>query len=271
VRKANLLLLAVVALCTAPAFAQEGTATGTGFFSGTGQPMAINADSLEWRQNEKMYVARGAASVTQGEVTIYAETLTAHYVEKAGGGSTIGQVEAEGGVHIKSKAQDVYGQRGVYDLNRQVAVLKGDNLKFVMGEDVVTARDTLEFWQKENLAVARGDARATRGEQVVAGDVLTAALEKAKGGKMAIRKMSAEGNVLVATKEEVARGDRGLYDLQKQQAVLEGNVRITRGQNQLNGAKAIVDMKTGISRLIAAKGQQVKALMVPNSAPEVKP
>lgn len=258
----SLLLLAL------PVHAQEAA---NGMFGSNGQPLSVNADSLEWRQNEKMYVARGKASVTQGNVTLMAETLTAHYVEKPEGGTQINLIEAEGGVHIKGQAQDVYGQRGVYDLNRQVAVLKGDNLQLIMGEDTVTARDTLEFWQQENIAVARGEAKATRGEQIIAGDILTAQLEKAAGGKLVIRKMSAEGNVLVATKDEIARGDRGLYDLKKEQAVLEGNVRITRGPNQLNGAKAIVDLKNGVSRLVAAKGQQVKALMVPNSAPEVKP
>ena len=49
-------------------------------------------------------------------------------------------------------------------------------------------------------------------------------------------------------------------------ARLAGNVRITRGQNQLNGAEAEVNMKTGISRLLAGDGGRVQGLVVPNDA-----
>ena len=53
-------------------------------------------------------------------------------------------------------------------------------------------------------------------------------------------------------------------------ARLGGNVHITRGQNQLNGAEADVNMKTGIATLVAQKaavGQKpgrVHGLVVPN-------
>jgi lipopolysaccharide export system protein LptA len=47
-------------------------------------------------------------------------------------------------------------------------------------------------------------------------------------------------------------------------ARLAGKVRITRGQNQLNGTEAEVNMKTGISRLLAGTGERVKGLVIPN-------
>ena len=47
-------------------------------------------------------------------------------------------------------------------------------------------------------------------------------------------------------------------------ARLVGNVQITRGQNQLNGAEADVNMKTGIATLIARRSGRVQGLVVPN-------
>ena len=47
-------------------------------------------------------------------------------------------------------------------------------------------------------------------------------------------------------------------------ARVAGNVRITRGQNQLDGSEAEVDMKTGISRLLAGNTGRVQGLVVPN-------
>ena len=49
-------------------------------------------------------------------------------------------------------------------------------------------------------------------------------------------------------------------------ARLGGNVRITRGQNQLNGAEAEVNMKTGLSRLTAGTNTRVQGLVMPNDA-----
>jgi lipopolysaccharide export system protein LptA len=49
-----------------------------------------------------------------------------------------------------------------------------------------------------------------------------------------------------------------------------GNVHITRGENQLNGAAAIVNMKTGLATLTQVPGERVKGLVVPN-APATSP
>ena len=48
--------------------------------------------------------------------------------------------------------------------------------------------------------------------------------------------------------------------------MLVGNVRITRGQNQLAGAKAEVNLKTGISRLLSGDAGHVEGLIVPNDS-----
>ncbi|MFB9969277.1 hypothetical protein ACFFMP_04120 [Pseudoroseomonas cervicalis] len=44
---------------------------------------------------------------------------------------------------------------------------------------------------------------------------------------------------------------------------LLGGVRITRGDNQLNGQEAIVNMRSGVARLVAAPGQRVQGLIIP--------
>ena len=56
-------------------------------------------------------------------------------------------------------------------------------------------------------------------------------------------------------------------------ARLAGGVRITRGQNQLNGDEAVVNMRTGISTLNRTGPGRVQGLVVPNDAapPEATP
>ena len=65
-------------------------------------------------------------------------------------------------------------------------------------------------------------------------------------------------------KRPVVRGDRGVYSAQTGMARLLGDVRITRGDNQINGREAIVNMRTGVARLVSSPGARVQGLIVPN-------
>ena len=67
-----------------------------------------------------------------------------------------------------------------------------------------------------------------------------------------------------ASTAQVMRRIRHLFDCSTIHS--RGNVRITRGQNQLNGAEAEVNVKTGISRLLSAPAQRVQGLVMPNDS-----
>jgi lipopolysaccharide export system protein LptA len=43
-------------------------------------------------------------------------------------------------------------------------------------------------------------------------------------------------------------------------------VRVTRGDNQVDGSEAEVNMKTGIARLLSGGGDRVHGLVIPNDA-----
>ena len=53
----------------------------------------------------------------------------------------------------------------------------------------------------------------------------------------------------------------------EQKAVLDGDVKVTRGDNQLNGGRAEIDLRTGISRLLAAEGTPVRGLLSRDELP----
>jgi lipopolysaccharide export system protein LptA len=79
-----------------------------------------------------------------------------------------------------------------------------------------------------------------------------------------IDRVEAFGNIEIRTVTDVVRGDRGVYSPATGMARLLGDVRITRGDNQLNGREAIVNMRTGVARLVSAPGVRVQGLIVPN-------
>jgi len=249
----------------ATATAEAPSASGTA--AGTDQPIEVQADqALEWHRDEKAYVARGNAVATRGDVSVRADTLTAYYRERPDGGTEIYRLSAEGNVVIAAPEQKAFGDRGVYDVDQEVAVLTGDDLRLTTPQDVVTARDSLEYWRTRNLAVARGDAVATRGDSRVRADRLVGLLENNAKGNLEMTRIDAEGGVVITTPKDVARGNQGTYDVAKRVAVLTGDVKITRGKNQLNGTAAEVDLETGISRILSGSGKdkgRVRGLFVP--------
>jgi len=230
-------------------------------------PIAVDADqAIEWHQEQKAYAARGNAKAVRGNTTLTADVLVAYYREAPGGGTQIYRLAADGNVHIVSPEQEVFGDRGVYDIDQKVAVVTGKNLKLITKTDVVTARDSLEYWEDQHLTVARGDAVAVRNENKLRGDVLVGLLVDDGQGGMKMQRLDADGNVVVTTPTDIVRGRHGIYNLVTDIATLTGDVKLTKGDNQLNGDSAEVNMKTGISRVLTQAnkpGERVHGLFLP--------
>ncbi len=234
-------------------------------------PVTVEADQgIEWIRDSKTYVARGNAKATRGDTQVTADTLTAHYREKPDGTSEIFRIVAEGNVVITTPRERATGDKAVYVLDKSLVRLTGRDLQFRNDQDLITARESLEYWQAKHVAVARGDATAIRENQRIRADVMTAFFEDGKQGKTTLTRVDADGNVVITTPQEVARGNEGVYNALKGTATLNGNVRITRGKNQLNGERAVVNLNTGISRLLPGSkdGGRVKGLFTPGTTPK---
>ena len=230
-------------------------------------------ESLEYYQDQKLYVARGKAKAIRRDMTVEADLLTAHQRDtktddtaspktsnKASG--DIDQMTAEGNVHIYDAKQQVFGQKAVYNIDQKTIKVTGTNLKYVTEKDIVTAKDSLEYFDDKKIAVARGRAMGEHQGSRVEADTLIAQFGQNASGQMDMTELNAKGNVIIVTKDGgVSRGDVAVYDTQKNIAVLTHNVRITRGQTQLAGDKAEVDFATGQSRLINSGSGRVRALL----------
>lgn len=251
--------------------------------AGDGKRVEVTADqSLEYYQDKRLYVARGNARAVRGDMTIDADVLTAHQREKqvdapktakAKGGDNsqadtgdIDKMTAEGHVHISTPKANIWGERAVDDVDQHVSYLTGGNLKYATPTETVTATNSLEYWDNKKLAVARGNAVAVKGERHIAGDVLTAQFRDQPNGKTELQSMTALGHVTVTTgqsgKGDVSKGDKAVYDINRNIAVLTGNVRITRTDGtQLAGDVGEVDFAANQSRLMNNGKGRVKALL----------
>ncbi len=327
-------LLLAAALLGAPAAMAPARAQPIDFSKG-GPIEVTAADGMEWRQNEQQVIARGQARAVRGDVTVTADTLIAHYRRKAPaagaaapgvraasaaapsasgtpaadaavptasgpasadtGNNEIYRLEADGHVHIFTTTDLAVGDHAIYDIDQAVLLLTGADMKLTTPQQVLTARDTMEYWSQKHMAVGRGLATVVTSDgRRVTGDTLVGyttppdqsgaapagrkvalpkpAVPAAKPGadplmsSGKLQRVEGFGNVEVRTATETIRGSRGVYVADSGIARLAGSVHLTRGQNQMDGDEAIVNMHTGISTLTRNPGKRVEGLVVPNDA-----
>ncbi|CAI3946375.1 Lipopolysaccharide export system protein LptA (LptA) (PDB:2R19) [Commensalibacter communis] len=280
-----------------------------------GQITVTALGGFDWDQNNKSVTAYDQAKAVRGNVTVTADRLVALYRKKAGsddntqpkpeenagqknggditkndsGSNEIYRLNAYGHVHIYTNTDQAWGDKAVYDIDQATLVLTGKNLKLTTPQNLMTAKDAMEYHSQTRMSVGRGDASVTNlkdGRRITA-DVLVGYSKptdekdpKAKSTpantpannnddmtrSSKLEKVNAFGNVVVRTQTETVRGDRGVYVPDTGIARVVGNVHITRGANQLNGNGAIINMKTGIAHMTESPGRRVQGLVVPNES-----
>ena len=258
------------------------------------QQLYVYADEgIEWDKDASEFIARVNAKAERGNTTVIGDTLTAYTRSKqptAGaaehptpppkaaaadpaspaGDTEVWRVVADGNVEIFTPTQHAYGDHGDYNIDDAVVVLTGDHLKMTTPQDIVTARDTLEYWEDKHQLVARGDAVAIRAEKRIQADLLVADFAENKQKQMVVQVAHGYDHVVLTTPTDVVTGDRADYVVETGIVTVTGSVKITRGNNQSNGNYAVVNLNTGISKLLAGPpggkpaDRQVRALLVPS-------
>jgi lipopolysaccharide export system protein LptA len=204
--------------------------------------------------------------------------------------SEVYRVDAIGHVTITSASDVAVGAAAVYDFDKAVLVMEGDPVTLTTSDGIVTAHKALQYWSNEHVAVAEGDAVAADADKSLGrrlkADKITAYFrdedaaplsgadkgkKKSKGvnnkQKHDIKYILGQGNVLLTTKSDIVRGDRANYNVDTGIAVVDGDVKMTRDNNQLNGGYAVVNVNSGISRLY---GSAAEAKAPPGSVPPAR-
>ena len=270
--------------------------------------VTVTADVLIARYRKKAPVPGSAPPATPAATPVVAPGVAAPGVAAPGaappvpgsptdtGANEIYRLEAEGHVRIFTATDLAVGDKAVYDIDQAVLLMTGSAMMITTPQQVMTARDTMEYWSQKHMAVGRGqaivntsDGRRLNGDTLVgftnpdtpapgapaaarrpppppqpaAADGKPAAASLTSGK---LQRVEAFGHVQLRTATETIVGDRGVYVADTGIARIAGDVRITRGQNQLDGDEALVNMKTGISTLVRDPGKRVQGLVVPNDA-----
>ena len=126
-----------------------------------------------------------------------------------------------------------------------VSALKGHNSNAPV--DVTAER--IEVQDRADRAIFSGNVHATQAEMTLETPRLTVAYSGGAGGggggNVQIHRLDAAGGVVVKSPSETARGDFGIYDLDRKLITLIGNVQLNRQNNQVSGSRLVIDLDSG--------------------------
>ena len=105
------------------------------------------------------------------------------------------------------------------------------------------AADRIEVQDRSDRAVFAGNVRVKQASLTLDTERLTVAYTS--GGGIQIRRLDASGGVTVRSPSETARGNFGVYDLDRKLITLVGAVQLNRGGSQINGQRLTIDLNNG--------------------------
>lgn len=123
--------------------------------------------------------------------------------------------------------------------NAPVSALKGHD----SDAPVDVAADRIEVQERSDRAIFAGNVHVRQAGLTMDTERLTVAYSSAGG--VQIQRLDAAGGVVVKSPSETARGDFGIYDLERKLITLVGDVQLTRQGSRVNGSRLVIDLNTG--------------------------
>src|SRR5215210_4007181 len=122
---------------------------------------------------------------------------------------------------------------------QSTSALKGHN----SDAPVDVTADRIEIQDRADRAIFAGNVKVRQAELMLDTQRLTVAYSSSGG--VQIRRLDAAGGVVVRSPSETARGEFGIYDLDRKLITLIGNVQLDRGANRVAGSRLVIDLDTG--------------------------
>lgn len=219
-------------------------------------PIIIEAEeSVVCDETAQKCVATGLASAQKGTSTVYGDILTVYFTDK-GKKREITAMTADGHVRMKTPTETAYGDHAHYDVALNRIILTGGDLKIVTQKEILTARDSLEYYHSENneasKGIARGNALAQFPEkqQLIQADTLVAYFKPASEKKeqkeqqqdkenVVLEQVEAEENILASEEKRDAKENIALERVEA-----EGNILASGPKGIVTGDRGVYLEKT---------------------------
>lgn len=106
----------------------------------------------------------------------------------------------------------------------------------------VTA-DRIEVQERADRAIFAGNVHVKQADLTLDTERLTVAYSNKSG--VQIQRLDASGGVIVRSPSETARGDFGIYDLDRKLITLIGSVQLNRSDSRVAGSRLVIDLDSG--------------------------
>ncbi len=132
--------------------------------------------------------------------------------------------------------------------------------------------DSLEVRDTEKMAIFKGNVDVKQGETTMRSARLnvfydgsvTPGSATSTGSTQGIKRIEAQGRVIVRSGQNEATGDKAVFNMKTQIVVLSGNVILTQCDNIIRGKTLTVNLETGQANL--ASSGRVQALFSQDKA-----
>ena len=202
---------------------------------------------LEWNQENKSYIAKGDAIATQGGRTIEADEIIAFYASEEN--RDITRIQAAGSVKFSDVLGSGYSDRLHYEMNTQTVTLNGNENYFESEEFTAQSSNQIQFNELDGILNLQDDAMISISE---ARKIEAQRLEIELSDDGNVTTINAEGDVKLTEKAgRIAYSGSAFYEAENGNMTLSDSVEILDGNNQLRGDKAIINVETGYSKILA--------------------
>ena len=133
----------------------------------------------------------------------------------------------------------IAGPAGLANAQGAASALKGHNSEAPVDVDA----DRIEVQDRADRAIFAGNVHVRQAELTMDTERLTIAYSS--GGGIQIQRLDASGGVVIRSPSETARGNFGIYDLNKRLITLVGDVQLTREGSRVSGSRLVIDLETG--------------------------
>lgn len=131
---------------------------------------------------------------------------------------------------------------------QQASALKGHNTDAPIDFDAAR----IEVMDKTNQALLTGNVKIRQAEMTLDADSVKIFYLRPKTGDPQVKRLDAQGNVVLTSPTEKARGRYGIYDVTTRQVTMIGDVVLDRGESVLRGQRLAIDLDTGRATLDGA-------------------
>lgn len=147
--------------------------------------------------------------------------------------------------------------------------------------------DTLDVNDPKKVAVFKGKVRAVQGTSTITSSEMHAfytgeaglsggppqnGAKKQDSTAAGLERIEAKGNVVVTTTEgRSVTGDRAVFNLKTNTAVVSGNVVLKDGPNIVRGTRLDIDMKTGETKITTAAPEATDGIVIPGTPASMRP